>query len=262
MDPMTQTERGLARMHDAPDDHLPALASQGDSLMAVISRAAENPNTNVDNLERLLGMYERIKAQSAKAEYFAAMSQMQDELPSIKERGEIKIGNTPGQKYALWEDINAAIKPVLKRHGFALSFRTGMVETKISVTGVLSHSGGHSEETTMLLPSDTSGSKNAVQAVGSSTSYGKRYVASALLNLTTGEVDDDGKAAGAGDLIDDDQIQTIMDMLKRDDMDKDKFCTVLGVEAIPDIKRKNYESVIKKINEVSMQRAALKKAKA
>ncbi|WP_409524602.1 ERF family protein [Pseudomonas sp.] len=46
----------------------------------------------------------------------------------------------------------------------------------------------------MLLPLDTSGSKNAVQAVGSSTSYGKRYVMSALLNLTTRGEDDDGHA--------------------------------------------------------------------
>jgi hypothetical protein len=44
---------------------------------------------------------------------------------------------------------------------------------------VLSHELGHSEETTMTLPLDTSGSKNNVQAVGSSTSYGKRYTATA-----------------------------------------------------------------------------------
>ncbi|WP_340146807.1 ERF family protein [Halomonas sp. PA16-9] len=44
----------------------------------------------------------------------------------------------------------------------------------------------------MLLPADISGNKNAVQAFGSSTSYGKRYVLSALLNITRGQ-DDNGK---------------------------------------------------------------------
>jgi hypothetical protein len=48
----------------------------------------------------------------------------------------------------------------------------------------------------MELPVDTSGSKNPVQAVGSSTAYGKRYVMEALLNLTSRGVDDDGKRGG------------------------------------------------------------------
>ncbi|MNO71030.1 ERF superfamily protein [compost metagenome] len=65
----------------------------------------------------------------------------------------------------------------------------------MSVTGILMHRAGHREQTTMLLPLDTSGSKNAVQALGSSVSYGKRYVLCALLNITTRGEDDDGNAA-------------------------------------------------------------------
>jgi hypothetical protein len=47
----------------------------------------------------------------------------------------------------------------------------------------------------MILPHDSTGSKNAVQAVGSSTSYGKRYTACALLNITSRGEDDDGETA-------------------------------------------------------------------
>ena len=216
--------------------------------MAVISRAASDPNTDVDKLERLLGMGERIKGQSAKADYFAAMSAMQDELPAIQERGEIRIGSGPGQKYALWEDINAVIKPVLKRHGFALSFRTGIADNKITVTGVLSHRGGHAEETTMHLPTDTSGSKNAVQAVGSSTSYGKRYVASALLNLTTGDVDDDGRAASGNGAITAEQAETIRELIERSGSDIEKFCAYFKVGAIPELRAKDYERAVAAIN--------------
>src|SRR6202043_3736939 len=67
----------------------------------------------------------------------------------------------------------------------------------IVVTGVLSHRDGHAEETTMLLPADISGGKNPLQAIGSSTSYGKRYTAGALLNITSRGEDDDGWAGGA-----------------------------------------------------------------
>jgi hypothetical protein len=148
----------------------------------------------VEKLERLMAMAERIHDRDAKTAYYAALSQLQDELPEIEERGEIKISeNKPGQKYALWEDINKAIKPKLKAHGFALSFRTGIADNKITVTGILSHEAGHAEETTIHLPSDTSGSKNAVQAVGSTISYGKRYGICAMLNISTGD-DNDGSA--------------------------------------------------------------------
>lgn len=245
----------------ADDFHAPVVDS-GDSLMAVISRAAADPNTDVDKLERLLGMYERIKGQSAKAEYFAAMSAMQDDLPAIQERGEIKIGQGPGQKYALWEDINAVIKPVLKAHGFALSFRTGIAEGKITVTGVLSHRGGHSEETTMHLPTDTSGSKNAVQAVGSSTSYGKRYVASALLNLTTGDVDDDGRAAGAGEKITEAQAERIKEMLEKDGADLELFIGYIAktlkapITCIADIPADRFTRVLEIINTRSQKAKA------
>lgn len=167
------------------------------SLMEVISRAANDPNTDVDKLERLLALYERITDRTAKAAYNAALALMQPQLPVITERGEIKNNAGAVQStYAKWEDINDAIKPILASHGFGLSFRTGRAEGGITVTGVLSHSAGHSEETTITLPIDASGSKNNVQGVGSSTSYGKRYTAGALLNLTSRGEDDDGQRGG------------------------------------------------------------------
>lgn len=166
--------------------------AQPTSLLAVISRAASDPTCDVDKMERLMAMHERMLAQQAVVAFNEALSDMQDKLPAIGERG-----NAAGRyTYALWEDINAAIKPILKAHGFALSFRTDFADG-IAVTGVLSHKAGHSEATTIKLPADPSGNKNAVQAVASSVSYGKRYTAGALLNLTSHGEDDDAYAATA-----------------------------------------------------------------
>lgn len=178
-------------------EHQLANTQERDALLQVIERAATNPQVDMDKMERLLAMHERILARDAKAQYFAALAEMQTELPVIGERGKIKNNSGSVQStYALWEDINEAIRPILSKHGFALSFRCGNEGENIKVTGVLSHRGGHSEETTMLLPADKSGSKNVVQSFGSSTSYGKRYTASALLNLTSTGEDDDGQKGG------------------------------------------------------------------
>ena len=99
--------------------------------------------------------------------------------------------------YATWEDTVDAIRPILARHGFSLSFKPGRSPKGVpTVTGVLRHEAGHKEEAELELPADTTGDKNAVQAVGSTMSYGQRYVAKMLLNLTSRGEDDDGPAAG------------------------------------------------------------------
>ena len=165
------------------------------SILAVISRAATDPTCDIDKLERLMAMHERMQARDAEAEFNAAMAAMQSDIPSIAERGAIVVNGQKRSDYATFEDINDVIKPIMQAHGFAITFKVENTPGGLSVTGILMHRAGHRESTTMLLPLDTSGSKNAVQAVGSSTSYGKRYVMSALLNLTTRGEDDDGHAA-------------------------------------------------------------------
>jgi hypothetical protein len=169
--------------------------SSDNSIMAVISRAAADPACDIDKLERLMAMHERMQARDAQAEFNAAMAAMQSDIPSIAERGAIVVNGQKRSDYATFEDINDVIKPIMQTHGFAITFKVENTPTGLSVTGILMHRAGHRESTAMLLPLDTSGSKNAVQAVGSSTSYGKRYVMSALLNLTTRGEDDDGHAA-------------------------------------------------------------------
>jgi hypothetical protein len=178
-------------------DSLPVEAAT--SILSVIERAARSPDVDLDKMERLLAMQERIVEREAKAAYAASLARMQPELPIIGERGGIKDKNGRVQStYALWEDVVGLITPVLSRHDFSLSFRTSSDATSVTVTGVLAHAMGHSEQTSLTLPFDASGSKNAVQSVGSSTSYGKRYTASALLNLRTGVAeDDDGQTGGA-----------------------------------------------------------------
>ena len=208
------------------------IQSEAGAIMNMIERVARDPSVDISRLERLLELRERISAQAARAAYYEALSAMQSELPVIVERGGIKNSNGKVQStYALWEDINEAIKPVLTKHGFALSFRTGRDEGQIIVTGVLSR-GGHSEETTMHLPVDKSGSKNDVQAVGSSTSYGKRYTASALLNLTSRGEDDDGKAAGGAGPINDGQLAELIALAETVGADKIAFCRWLKIDGL------------------------------
>jgi hypothetical protein len=114
------------------------------------------------------------------------------------------------------------------------------LDGQISVTGVLSHRAGHAEETTIVLPHDSSGSKHAVQAVGSSTSYGKRYTAGLLLNLTSRGEDDDGDKGGSGDVISDDQADEIRKLIDSTGSKVAPFLTYIGAPSVADIPASKY----------------------
>ncbi len=209
------------------------------SILAIISRAASDPSTDVEKLSRLMDLYERITDRTAKAAYQAALAQMQPDLPILAERGSIKNNQgKPQSTYALWEDINEAIKPILATHGFGLSFRIRSETASVTVTAVLSHREGHAEETAFTLPIDASGSKNNVQGFGSSVSYGKRYTAGALLNLTSRGEDDDGQKAGAPETISQDQLDDLIALMDEVKADRTKFLNFLRIESLANLPAK------------------------
>lgn len=192
-------------------DQAPVVQAESTTILQVIQRAAADPQCDIEKMERLMAMHERMQAKNAQTEFNAAMAAMQCDIPSIAERGE---GHNR-KSYATLEDINDVIKPIMQCYGFALSFRVEHIANGINVTGVLMHKAGHREETTILLPADTSGNKNAVQAVASSVSYGKRYVMCAMLNISTRGEDDDGYAAAPSACITDQQAKAVRAQLAK-----------------------------------------------
>lgn len=172
----------------------PALVPERDHIVLMFERLATNPDVDVVKLEKLIAMNERIIAQNARAEFYAAFAAMQGELPIISEQGEIIVNGQVRSTFARNEDIQRAVKPILQKHGFALSFRNSFADGFVTITGVLSHRSGHSEQDEFIAKADDSGSKNAIQALGSTRSYGQRYTTIALLNIATSE-DDDGQQA-------------------------------------------------------------------
>lgn len=243
----------------APQHALAALADvPGDAMLAMIERAARDPSVDVDKMERLLALKERHEMQAARAAYFKAFAEMKPELPVIDRKGRIVIHEKGKDKveaniiqetaFARWEDIDEAITPILTRHGFSLMFRSGVApDGKITITGILAHVGGHSEETTITLPHDSSGSKNPVQAVGSSLTYGKRYAATFLLNIRTKGEDDDGMEGGATDITDE-QAETIFGLIKSTKADTAKFCATFDIKAVADLPRAKYPLALEMLN--------------
>ena len=229
------------------------------SMFELIMRAVKDPACDPTKMAQLLELSRQVRADDAKTAYMRSMVNLKPLLPIIDRKGRITIHAKGADKipaniiqstaYALWEDIDAAITPILHDHGFVLTFKCGSgPDGRVTVTGVLSHEMGHSEETTMTLPLDTSGSKNNVQAVGSSTSYGKRYTASLLLNLRTKGEDDDGKLGGDPGPISEEQAEKLLEMLTRDKADVQGFCKYMGISSLIELLEKDFARAVEVIN--------------
>lgn len=216
-------------------------APSDNSIMAVISRAAADPSCDIDKMERLLQMHERMQDKTAAAEFNAAMARMQCEMPTVFEGA---TNSHTKNTYATLDDINRAVKSVMQAHGFAVTFKVVHVSTGVSVTGILMHSAGHREETTLLLPIDTGPGRSTVQAVGSSVTYGKRYVMCALLNITTGDaVDDDGACSKKEPLVTDLQAKQINSLLAKC-ADKTKAGFAKMYETADQVPKASFDGVI------------------
>ena len=181
--------------------------------LSVLERMCIDPRVDAAKLKLLVEMQHVEQDRQAKRAFIAAFARMQPRLPDIPRRGKLmaKGGQTVQSYYELLEDIQSATKPVLAKCGFAMSYRTewpeGLAEQPgdesggragvgvrlIRIVGILAHRDGHERESTFLTSADTSGNKNKIQSEGSAVTYGRRYTARDLLNLTlVGLGSDDG----------------------------------------------------------------------
>lgn len=220
------------------------IVTENAAVMAIIERAALNPDVDAAKMDQLFALQEKVLARNARTEYFRALAMMAGAMPAIEEKGK---GHNQ-TKYAKWEDIQSAITPVLGQYGFALSFRTKVEEKAIRITAILAHREGHTEENELLLPADNSGSKNAVQAVGSSITYGFRYTACALLNIQTGVSDDDGRAAGGDVDASEDEVKTFVAKVDTHKASLARLLKAVGAETIHGLTPKQLKEANSKLD--------------
>jgi len=192
---------------------------------------------------------EQHEAAKAAATDFAAM---QAELPPIPKLGAIDIGRGKPQKYMRWEDIARLIKPTLAKYGWGLSFRIlSESETHVEIKGILEHKSGILRETTRRLPLDKSGSKNIVQAYGSTQSYAMRYVAIALLALAAEGEDDDASKLGPQTsdefFITEEQANYLAAECDLAELGTNQFCQAFGIEKLSELPRRRFDEAKRRL---------------
>lgn len=228
----------------------PEAAPQAATILEIISRAANDPNTDVAKTEKLLELYERIAGKNAEVAFNAAMKDCQEEMPRILRDASNTQTNS---KYALLETINKAIVPVYTKHGFSLSF--GSADCPLAdharITCLVSHSAGYSRSYQADVPLDLTGmkgtpNKTRTHAFGSTMSYGRRYLTLLIFNISLANEDNDGNG-GENALVTEEQAANIKALLTEVGADQASFMKWAKITSLDQIPAKNYASVIKTI---------------
>lgn len=156
--------------------------------MALIEVAMQQ-DANVEKLEKLWELQQSYEAHEAKKAFVAAMARFREVCPTI-----IKTKKAHNSMYAGLAETVMQIKSAESSCGLSHSWRTDSKNGTVEVTCIVTHELGHSESTTLFAEPDKSGSKNGIQAIGSSVTYLQRYTLFSLLGLASSEDDLDGNA--------------------------------------------------------------------
>lgn len=222
----------------APVPDRPA-QSFGEMLMVMI----RNPEITADKLEAAMKMRREVLADEAKEAFQSHFAAFSAELPQVERDGTVELirdGVAKGRyPFTTIEAMDTVLRPLLSKHGFALSFSSRDDKDSIVITGTLA-GWGWEKSSTYALPPDTGPGRNALQARGSARRYAKRYITDDLCNVVRKGKDDDGKGALEA-LIDPKQIKTLSDLLKQTKTDEANFLKIMvtGAEALADIRQRD-----------------------
>ena len=186
---MKKTRAIAIRKETAPAKTL----SQTDMIMAAIQGKAD-----LDKVRQLFELQKETEKWNAEKAYNRAIADFKANPPEIVKESQVdfkseRTGQRTHYKYAALANVIEKVTPELSKHGLTVSWRTSQTD-KVLVTCRISHELGHYEETTLAADSDSSGSKNAIQAMGSAITYMQRYTVLALLGLACSDADDDGRS--------------------------------------------------------------------
>lgn len=221
------------------------------ALMQVITRAASDPTVDVDKLERMMAMYERIDSRRSDQSFSDAMSIAQGEMRPIARDS---TNSQTYSKYASYGALDNELRPIYTKYGFGLSFSTVDCPKAehIRVECRVSHRDGHVERPFLDMPVVTKGPKGndlmtLTHATMSAVSYARRGLLKMIFNLAEGEFDDDGNGGKKDErpvYLTDEQQQNISQILNENGFSVSIFMQWAQVESMGDILLESYPKIL------------------
>lgn len=212
----------------------------------------------VDQLDKLLALQERWEGNEARKAFVRSMNEFKRNKPDVYKNKNVDFENRNGGRtsydHATLDNICDVLGEALSQVGITYRWRTENLDSGwIRVTCILTHEMGHSEETTLQGPPDQSGGKNAIQAIGSTTEYLRRYTLLAATGIAVKGMDDDGRGGYQPDervqeameqrknnapqqqdpsLVNANQVEALKQSIQKAGQTPERFCKAAGIASL------------------------------
>jgi hypothetical protein len=221
------------------------------AIIQVIERAALNPDIDVEKMERLFALHERIVARDAEARFNVSMTACQEAMQPISTDA---LNPQTRSKYATYGKLDKALRPIYTKHGFSLTFSDGETTkpAHVRVVCLVRHIGGYKESHWKDMPADGKGAKGGdvmtmTHAAGAAQQYGMRYLLKGIFNVAIGENDNDGNQPS--DMITEKQAADLKAKITEVGANQAQFMKFLKVEKLSDLPAKRYAAAIQALED-------------
>lgn len=201
---------------------------------------------DLDKIEKMLELQERFEKMEAKKAYTQAMADFKADPPTISKDKHVDFKTAKGRTsydHASLGNVTSKINKSLAVHGLTAAWKTNQTQGGITVTCTITHKLGFSESTSLTAGAENSGTKNNIQAIGSTITYLQRYTLLALTGLATHDQDDDGQTSDMA-YIDDKQVSIIVDMINSTETSESGFLKFIGADCVEHIQAGNYNKAM------------------
>jgi len=195
---------------------------------------------NAAALEKLVGLYERMQDRDAEKAFNTAFVNLQAEMPVIVAKSIIPNRG----KYQKFEDIMDEIAPLLKKHGFSVSFTMDTKENRILETCHLRHVSGHSQSNSFAVRTRKADSDTQADCMAATTA--KRNALCNALNIVIrqdclNEENDAGIEGDPNSKISSAQADELERRVKMSDSNVAAFLKFAGAEKFSEIPAFKYD---------------------
>lgn len=217
---------------------------------AALMMVAIEKGLDLDKVERAMQLQERWEANEARKAYHDAMSAFKASPPEIEKDRKVKFNTSKGPteySHASLANVTQKINSALSKHGLSAAWKVQQADKQITVTCTITHRLGHSESTSLSAAPDDSGSKNSIQAVGSTISYLSRYTLLCLTGLATSDQDDDGRESEA-EYITAEQAAEVKKLITETNANQSELLKFVKAESVEKILASQYKPLISEFN--------------
>ena len=225
------------------------------SMMAIFERIASAPDAGqkVEVIRAMMDMQRQLTKDQAEREFNESMRKVQAEIQPVA-----KKAASDRYKFAKYDAIDDAIRPIYTKHGFSLTFGSKDSAKGLCIICTALHVGGHTRDYELSGALDTVGAKGLptkteIQGTGSSTSYLQKYLTRMIFNVVTKD-DTDGNREEDLTLITVEQAAAL-DLRLRALSDKalPNFLAWAKVEKLTDILAKKYIAVERAVTDMEVK---------